>query len=303
MGGKVQAMLGFADHVTFRDPQHVCGLYQTRPASPCVQARQLLRSLVEPWPSNGRNACTVAHASGTALARPHGQHRQHRIPRRSRRPPLRRELITKQGSLHAKCNSHRRVRGHRSRPVADPGTDTPAPTVRRLKTKWCCLPCSIHGPPARLYEAAHLATTVPGSKVWLVSLRPEGKAAAGDDDRWSESQLRTGADRRPHRRIQRCAFHRGRVSPRAIAAIAESGPQSNAPLRRMGVSHARRRRHVCNSPANGLVLATSFKVSTRSTMRDDGSFEVLERVEGGRHQVSVCAGSSGRTGLGHGQSC
>lgn len=26
-------------------------------------------------------------------------------------------------------------------------------------------------------------------------------------------------------------------------------------------------------------------------MHDDGSFEVLERVEGGRHQVSVCAGA------------
>ena len=26
-------------------------------------------------------------------------------------------------------------------------------------------------------------------------------------------------------------------------------------------------------------------------LRDDGSFEVLERVEGGKHQVSVCAGA------------
>ena len=26
-------------------------------------------------------------------------------------------------------------------------------------------------------------------------------------------------------------------------------------------------------------------------MRDDGSFEVLERVEGGKHQASVCAGT------------
>jgi electron transfer flavoprotein beta subunit len=26
-------------------------------------------------------------------------------------------------------------------------------------------------------------------------------------------------------------------------------------------------------------------------LRDDGSFEVLERVEGGKHQVSVCAGT------------
>ncbi len=26
-------------------------------------------------------------------------------------------------------------------------------------------------------------------------------------------------------------------------------------------------------------------------LRDEGSFEVLERVEGGKHQVSVCAGA------------
>ena len=42
---------------------------------------------------------------------------------------------------------------------------------------------------------------------------------------------------------------------------------------------------------NGWALPISFRASTRSACRDDGSFEVLERVEGGKHQVAVCAGT------------
>ena len=45
-----------------------------------------------------------------------------------------------------------------------------------------------------LYEAANLVAKNPGSKVWLVSLGPEGEAAAGDDDDRAEGQLRTGGD-------------------------------------------------------------------------------------------------------------
>jgi len=40
-----------------------------------------------------------------------------------------------------------------------------------------------------------------------------------------------------------------------------------------------------------LGISDSFRASDQITLRDDGSFEVLERVEGGRHQVSVCAGT------------
>ncbi len=38
-----------------------------------------------------------------------------------------------------------------------------------------------------------------------------------------------------------------------------------------------------------LGIGEQFLGVDRLTVRDDGSFEILERIEGGKHQVSVCA--------------
>jgi electron transfer flavoprotein beta subunit len=40
-----------------------------------------------------------------------------------------------------------------------------------------------------------------------------------------------------------------------------------------------------------LGIIDQFQGVDQIDLRDDGSFEVLERVEGGKHQVSVCAGT------------
>lgn len=40
-----------------------------------------------------------------------------------------------------------------------------------------------------------------------------------------------------------------------------------------------------------LGISDQFQGVDQIELRDDGSFEVLERVEGGRHQVSICAGA------------
>jgi electron transfer flavoprotein beta subunit len=40
-----------------------------------------------------------------------------------------------------------------------------------------------------------------------------------------------------------------------------------------------------------LGITDQFQGVDQITLGEDGSFEVLERVEGGRHQVSVCAGT------------
>jgi electron transfer flavoprotein beta subunit len=40
-----------------------------------------------------------------------------------------------------------------------------------------------------------------------------------------------------------------------------------------------------------LGIADQFQGVDQIALREDGSFEVLERVEGGKHQVSVCAGT------------
>jgi len=40
-----------------------------------------------------------------------------------------------------------------------------------------------------------------------------------------------------------------------------------------------------------LGITDQFQGVDEISLREDGSFEVLERVEGGKHQVSVCAGA------------
>jgi electron transfer flavoprotein beta subunit len=40
-----------------------------------------------------------------------------------------------------------------------------------------------------------------------------------------------------------------------------------------------------------LGIADQFQGVDQIDLRDDGSFELLERVEGGKHQLSVCAGA------------
>ena len=40
-----------------------------------------------------------------------------------------------------------------------------------------------------------------------------------------------------------------------------------------------------------LGITDQFQGVDKIDLRDDGSFEVLERVEGGKHQVSVCVGT------------
>ena len=39
-----------------------------------------------------------------------------------------------------------------------------------------------------------------------------------------------------------------------------------------------------------LGITEQFQGVDQLTFRDDGGFEILERIEGGKHQVSVCAG-------------
>jgi electron transfer flavoprotein beta subunit len=40
-----------------------------------------------------------------------------------------------------------------------------------------------------------------------------------------------------------------------------------------------------------LGITDQFQCVDQVALRDDGSFEILERVEGGRHQASICAGA------------
>lgn len=96
-----------------------------------------------------------------------------------------------------------------------------------------------------LYEAAHLAQTAPGSKVWLVSLGPKAKL---------QQVLMTIAQKvlfefialdGPAWRIHRC---RGSCGPpgRVHPGHTRAGPLEAAALRGLGIRLARGRRHLAD---------------------------------------------------------
>src|ERR1017187_3601140 len=140
-----------------------------------------------------------------------------------------------------------------------------------------------------LYEAASLATKNPGSKVWLVSLGPKAKL---------QQVMMTVA--------QKAAFELVPIDgpiggfPDAhstAAALAEAiaalpGLDRERLLLFGGWESATRGAGVTlQLVGERLGIGDQFQGVDQITLRDDGSFEVLERVEGGKHQVSVCAGT------------
>jgi len=140
-----------------------------------------------------------------------------------------------------------------------------------------------------LYEAANLATKNHGSKVWLVSLGPKAKL---------QQVMMTVA--------QKVAFElvpvdgpiggfpdaHATASALADAISAIPGLDRSKLLLFGGWESASRGAGVTlQLIGERLGITDQFQGVDQISMHDDGSFEVLERVEGGRHQVSVCAGA------------
>jgi electron transfer flavoprotein beta subunit len=140
-----------------------------------------------------------------------------------------------------------------------------------------------------LYEATRLAASVPGSKVWLVSLGPKAKL--------QQVMMTVG---------QKAAFELIPIDgpiggfPDAhatAAALAEAiaalpGLDRDHLLLFGGWESASRGAGVTlQLLGERLGIIDQFQGVDQIALREDGSFEVLERVEGGKHQVSVCAGA------------
>src|ERR1039458_8709462 len=140
-----------------------------------------------------------------------------------------------------------------------------------------------------LYEAARLAASVPGSKVWLVSLGPKAKL--------QQVMMTVG---------QKAAFELVPIdgpiggftdAHSTAAALAEAiaalpGLSWMLLLRFGGWESATRGAGVTlQLVGERLGIGDQFQGVDQIALREDGSFEVLERVEGGKHQVSVCAGT------------
>jgi electron transfer flavoprotein beta subunit len=140
-----------------------------------------------------------------------------------------------------------------------------------------------------LYEAANLAAKNPGSKVWLVSLGPKAKL---------QQVMMTVAQKVSFELVPVDGPIGGFADAQATAAVlaetiaALPGLDRERLLLFGGWESATRGAGVTLQLVGELLgIADQFQGVDQITLREDGSFEVLERVEGGKHQVSVCAGA------------
>lgn len=140
-----------------------------------------------------------------------------------------------------------------------------------------------------LYEAAHLAAQNPGSKVWLVSLGPKAKL---------QQVMMTVAQKVGFELVPIDGPIGGFTDAHATAAVLAEAIAAIPSLDREklllfgGWESATRGAGVTlQIVGERLGISDQFMGVDQIAVREDGSFEVLERVEGGRHQVSVCAGT------------
>lgn len=139
-----------------------------------------------------------------------------------------------------------------------------------------------------LYEAANLSTKVSGSKVWLVSAAPKAKL---------QQVMMTVAQKATFELVPIDATANGFADVHAVAAILASAIQSIAGLDRSRLllfggweSASQGAGATMQLVAEQLGIVDQFQGVDQVMVNADGSFEVLERIEGGRHMVSRCEG-------------
>jgi electron transfer flavoprotein beta subunit len=140
-----------------------------------------------------------------------------------------------------------------------------------------------------LYEAANLVAKNPGSKLWLVSLGPKAKL---------QQVMMTVAQKVAFQLVPVDGPIGGFTDAHSTAAIlaetisALPGLDKSKLLLFGGWESATRGAGVTLQLVGELLgITDQFQGVDEISPRDDGSFEVLERVEGGKQQVSVCAGA------------
>jgi electron transfer flavoprotein beta subunit len=137
-----------------------------------------------------------------------------------------------------------------------------------------------------LFEAAHLAQRMVGSKVWLVSLGPKAKL---------QQVMMTVAQKAPFELVAldgpASGFSDSFETAAALAAAIGGIPGLDpARLLLFGgwESASRGAGSTLQMVGERLGITEQFQGVDQIAVREDGSFEILERIEGGRHQVSVC---------------
>jgi electron transfer flavoprotein beta subunit len=139
-----------------------------------------------------------------------------------------------------------------------------------------------------LYEASHLASNVAGSKVFLVSLAPKAKL---------QQVLMTIAQKVNFELVALDGPASGFTDSYDVAAALAAAIEAIPGLDRTRLllfggweSAARAAGSTLAMVGERLGITEQFQGVDALTLGADGSFEVRERVEGGKHQISVCSG-------------
>jgi electron transfer flavoprotein beta subunit len=140
-----------------------------------------------------------------------------------------------------------------------------------------------------LYEAANLALKATGSKLWLVSAAPKAKL---------QQVMMNVAQKASFELVPVDASANGFADAHAVASVLANAIQSIAGLERERLllfggweSASRGAGVTMQLVAEQLGITDQFQGVDQLTVNADGSFEVLERIEGGRHMVSKCQGA------------
>ncbi len=138
-----------------------------------------------------------------------------------------------------------------------------------------------------LFEAANLAKSAPGSKVWLASLGPKAKL---------QQVMMIVAQKVPFELVALDGPSGGFTEAADVAAALADAINAIPSLDKSRLlvfggweSASRGAGATMQIVGERLGISNQFQGVDKLTVATDGSLEVLERIEGGKHQVSKCA--------------
>jgi electron transfer flavoprotein beta subunit len=139
-----------------------------------------------------------------------------------------------------------------------------------------------------LYEAANLARNALGSKVWLVSLGPKAKL---------QQVMMIVAQKVPFELVALDGPASGFTEAAEVAAALAEAIQAIPGLDQSRLlvfggweSASRGAGATMQMVGERLGIVDQFQGVDELKVNSDGSLEILERIEGGKHQISKCSG-------------
>ena len=139
-----------------------------------------------------------------------------------------------------------------------------------------------------LYEAANLAKSAPGSKVWLVSLGPKAKL---------QQVMMTIAQKVPFELVALDGPAGGFTEAAEVAAALAAAIQAIPGLDKSKLlvfggweSASRGAGATMQMVGERLGITDQFQGVDELKINADSSLQILERIQGGKHQISKCAG-------------